>query len=682
MLTSINDFFKLPDFEDDDAQKKFVIQRILVAISFVILPGIIIIELIRAERSPRNPLIVFAFLVICIISLYFTIRGRQRLSASILVGLSWGVITFNAFTGFGVQGESYLLMYPLLIMLAGFLLGRRSMFTITILCLTSGLLMVFGAGMNLVKHYEGREPVSLWIASTAVFPLIAMLQFLSSNLIERTLKRAKQSEAKYKTISTVSTNYVFESRIDKNNRGETIWLAGAFERMTGFTPEEYIDSGGWYAHIHPEDLEKDAEDMHKLINNQEVLGSEIRTFTKNGEIRWERIFAHPVWDVDNNQLIGIVGAVQDVTEKKEAERRIQETLSQQSAILNNIPDMAWLKDLDGRYIAVNHEYLRVCGKLKKDVIGKTDFEIWEWAFAEYYRNDDLKVIKTGRRITIEEKQMDGIGRVYWVETTKTPIYNQNGNVIGTTGIARNITARKNEELERERLIADLGAKNAELERFTYTVSHDLKAPLVTINGFLGYIEKDTQTGDTQNLIRDLGRIRQAVDKMHNLLNDLLELSRIGRMINEPVEVEFTAIAADAIAMLEGRITSTNAMIEISNDRVQIFGDRLRLTEVLQNLVENALKFIGEQPEPKIKIGSGHDSEGKSFFFVQDNGIGIDPQYQDRIFGLFNKLDSNTEGTGIGLAIVKRIVEYHNGRIWLESEPGKGSTFYFTLPTVK
>ena len=119
-----------------------------------------------------------------------------------------------------------------------------------------------------------------------------------------------------------------------------------------------------------------------------------------------------------------------------------------------------------------------------------------------------------------------------------------------------------------------------------------------------------------------------------------------------------------------------------NEDLHIYGDRIRLTEVIQNLVENAVKFMGRQPEPKVTIGSRRGANGQPVFFVQDNGVGIEPQYQERVFGLFNKLDTTTEGTGIGLALVKRIIEVHNGRIWLESQPGSGSTFYFTLPIAR
>jgi len=266
-----------------------------------------------------------------------------------------------------------------------------------------------------------------------------------------------------------------------------------------------------------------------------------------------------------------------------------------------------------------------------------------------------------------------------VETTKTPILNEQNEVIGTTGIAREITERKKAELERESLIAELETKNAELERFTYTVSHDLKSPLVTIRGFLGYLERDAQEGHLEKLSHDKQRIESAVGKMQSLLNDLLELSRIGRLVNTPMEVSFSEIVKDALEILHGQIEASHVSIEHKTDNAIVKCDRVRITEVVQNLIDNAIKFMGDQPQPHITIGTIKDEENGNTFFVRDNGIGIDKQYHERIFTLFNKLQPETEGTGIGLTLIKRIIEIHNGRIWLESELGKGTTFYFTLP---
>ena len=233
--------------------------------------------------------------------------------------------------------------------------------------------------------------------------------------------------------------------------------------------------------------------------------------------------------------------------------------------------------------------------------------------------------------------------------------------------------------ERKKLIGELENKNSELERFTYTVSHDLKSPLVTINGFLGYLEQDAASGNMERLKKDTRRIQEAVNKMQRLLNELLELSRIGRMMNLPENIPFNELVREALDIVQGQLEERGVMVQIQPNLPVISGDRPRLIEVIQNLLDNAAKYMGDQKEPRIEIGQQGEIDGTPTLYVKDNGIGIPSEHHDRIFGLFNKLDPNAEGTGIGLAIVKRIIEVHGGRIWVESEAGVGSTFYFTLP---
>ncbi len=234
--------------------------------------------------------------------------------------------------------------------------------------------------------------------------------------------------------------------------------------------------------------------------------------------------------------------------------------------------------------------------------------------------------------------------------------------------------------EREGLIAELEAKNAELERFNYTVSHDLKSPLVTIKGFLGLLRRDAANGDLDRLDHDVQRISAAADKMHTLLEELLELSRVGHQVGHAAEVSLSDLAFEALELAGGLIAESEAEIDIAPDLPPVVGDRVRLVEVYQNLITNALKYMGSQSAPRIEIGHENNGNGRSFY-VRDNGVGIDPRYHDKIFGLFERLDAGSEGSGIGLALVKRIIEMHGGRIWVESQGvGCGSTFYFTLPS--
>jgi len=244
---------------------------------------------------------------------------------------------------------------------------------------------------------------------------------------------------------------------------------------------------------------------------------------------------------------------------------------------------------------------------------------------------------------------------------------------------RELDERKRVEKEREKVIKELEAKNAELERFTYTVSHDLKSPLITISGFLGLLEADAKSGNTEKFKGDLQRINEAAEKMQRLLNELLELSRIGRLVNPSSDTSFEKIVEEALTLTRGRLMAGHIKVNVEKDLPIIHGDRPRLVEVMQNLIDNAAKFMGDQSTPTIEIGV-RKQDSQQLFFVKDNGIGIDASYHERIFGLFDKLDPRSEGTGVGLALAKRIVEVHGGRIWVESEgKGKGSMFCFTLP---
>lgn len=243
---------------------------------------------------------------------------------------------------------------------------------------------------------------------------------------------------------------------------------------------------------------------------------------------------------------------------------------------------------------------------------------------------------------------------------------------------REIDERKRLEAEREKIIKELEAKNTELERFTYTVSHDLKSPLITISGFVGLLEADAKSGNMEKFKGDLQRIQEATQKMQRLLDELLELSRIGRLVNPPSDTPFAKMVEDALSLTRGRLMAGHIKVNVEKDLPVVSGDRPRLVEVMLNLIDNAAKFMGDQPAPLIEIGT-RKKGNEQVFFVKDNGIGIEPAYRERIFGLFDKLDPQSEGTGVGLALAKRIVEVHGGHIWAESQGrGKGSMFCFTL----
>ena len=283
---------------------------------------------------------------------------------------------------------------------------------------------------------------------------------------------------------------------------------------------------------------------------------------------------------------------------------------------------------------------------------------------EYVRYENLPLeTSQGRRIEVE---------------FTSHVYSVNNQKVIQCAI-RDISARKRAEQALHESAVELQHKNAELERFLYAASHDLKSPVVTVRTFLGYLEQDMAEADAGRIAKDMNFIRAAGDKMAQLLDDLLEVSRIGRIVSSPVRITFKNLVDDALAAVAGSIAARGVTVQVGDCEVALFGDRVRLAEVLQNLLENACKFMGGQPAPRIEIG--FEARGaETVFFVRDNGIGIDPRHQGKVFGLFEKLDPKAEGTGIGLSLAKRIVELHGGRIWVESPGvGQGACFYFTLP---
>lgn len=323
-----------------------------------------------------------------------------------------------------------------------------------------------------------------------------------------------------------------------------------------------------------------------------------------------------------------------------------------------------------RFTFINNGALLNIGYSIEEMDNLTAFDI-NPEFTEEAFQGSLQPLLDGvqERLVYETKHRRKDGSTYPVEVYLQLVDTADGAVF--LAVINDITVRKQADDE-------IRQKNAELERFTYTVSHDLKSPLITIKSFSGSIKRDLASGRHDRVEMDLERIGTAADKMAALLDDLLELSRVGRIVNTAEPVAITELVDEVLTHLAGYLKANRVAIVVQPELPTVLCDRQRLAEVVQNLLENAVKYMGNQPEPRILFGMREEYD-KNVFFVQDNGCGIDEKYHQNIFGLFNKLDAKSDGTGIGLALVKRIIEVHGGEVWVESEGcGKGSTFCFTL----
>jgi PAS domain S-box-containing protein len=360
---------------------------------------------------------------------------------------------------------------------------------------------------------------------------------------------------------------------------------------------------------------------------------------------------------------------------EQAEKAANEALRLSEAryrlLIEQSPQGILITDNEGVIVLVNPFGCKLLGYGEEELIGKSFLSLVE------------------PEVGLEQSDIEDELRTGKILQRENILFHKNGGRIQVMGgyrympdgrfqyIFQDISERKQAEAEREALILELESKNAELEQFTYTVSHDLKSPLVTIRGFIGYLEKDIQSGDQERIQSDIARIIASTDKMQALLRELLELSRIGRVKNPSEVIPFNTIVEDALKLIDGQLSSNALRIEIMPDMPSVYGDHLRLAEAVQNLLDNAIKFSRQRDDPYIEVGVRTERR-ENIFYVRDNGIGISPAYHERVFGLFNKLDSSAEGTGIGLALVKRIIEVHGGRIWIESEGSNGTTFCFTL----
>ena len=377
--------------------------------------------------------------------------------------------------------------------------------------------------------------------------------------------------------------------------------------------------------------------------------------------------------IENSRLY--TSAQEEIKERERVEMELQKERDFAVQVMNTLGQGVAVSMLDGVYEYVNPSYAHMLGYEPEDMIGEPSEHFAKSEDSELHSNQ-REHRQEGKSSTYEIRLIHKDGHIVHALVTGVPRY-LNGRIIGSIAAITDLTERKKAEIERENLILDLDAKNAELERFTYTVSHDLKSPIVTIGGFLGFLEEDIQKGKYDRLPHTVSRIREAAKKMQRLLSELLELSRIGRIANPSEDVPFGELVHETLELVEGQLREMQVEVQVDAGFPVVHVDRVRMLEVIQNLITNAVKFMGNQKHPQIHIGK-EIRNGETCFFVKDNGMGIAPEFHERVFGLFNKLDPFIEGTGIGLALVKRIIEVHGGRIWVESEPGRGATFFFTL----
>ncbi len=382
-------------------------------------------------------------------------------------------------------------------------------------------------------------------------------------------------------------------------------------------------------------------------------------------------------------MIGIARIAPVFRSVRESERRIRHSHERLQSVLRTADHVAFIiTDIPGedpRVREFSPGAERIFGYRSEEILGRP-------VSALFRPRDARRLTKAMEALPDRSEGFDASvmlvrksGEVFPALLTTRPLRDPADRVSELLGVCIDISDLKRSEKQRNRLIAELKARNTELEQFTASVSHDLKSPLITVQGFVSLLKRDHASGDEERFQQDLEHVEGAALRMQRLLDEVLELSRVG-LVCEPADViPLSELAREAAGLVSGRSRPRGVEIRVDPELPVVRVDRNRMVQVLQNLLDNAVKFMGEQPRPLVEV-SCSPAKQELVFHVRDNGLGIAPEDHEKIFGLFEQLDSRSEGTGIGLALARRIVENHGGRLWVESQGiGRGTSFCFTLP---
>ncbi|MBL8063758.1 MAG: GAF domain-containing protein [Anaerolineales bacterium] len=631
--------FRLADVLEPQDIRTILIQAATFMVVLVLFSGVI--YLINREEIwanfLRNSIVALG---ICLILIQLIKANQTILAAYLTLSLFGTWLLSVAWGGAGVQGPAYTLLV-LVVIGSGLFIGRHAGYMAALLFSLAGVGLVIAGRAGLLTNIDRPiTDISVLLITTLVFFISAYMIRISVDQVERALAKAqKQVEERIAAEDeTRRLNQDLEKRVLERTRELTA------------SQEKYRSRADEMSLLYK--LSNSLAAGQDLYSTLHALQDEIiHLFAVDAF--YVAIYNHET-DIVNYPIFFYEGAPLE-----SASRRLSTRPGLTGAVIFEgktiyLPDMT-LQESGDKYAAVNDNnlilrtFLGVPLISKERIIGILSVQSKQ---VNAFSSDQIQL-------------MENIAVQAALTIDKATLFDQ----------------LQFELAERKRLITELENKNAELERFTYTVSHELKSPIVTIKAFLGSVERDIRENKLETVYKDFRRISKATDNLYKTLSDLLELSRLGHTVNPLEPVDLGVIAREAAEVINARIQAKNVEIHISPSLPTVHGDRLRLREVFENLIDNASKYTGSQSSPRIEIGV-HEGVQPTVF-VRDNGLGIDPKYRETIFGLFNKLDNQSEGTGVGLAIVKRIIETHGGKIWVESEgPGKGATFLFTLPSDK
>lgn len=519
----------------------------------------------------------------------------------------------------------------------------------------------------------------LLFLSAVVFLFYAKKQVTAQQLLKQfeAEKKMRAGQERFKSYIDVTGQLAWTT----NDKREIVEDNPSWSRYTGRGYEAY-KGFGWIEDIHPDDRDLTRKVWEKAVIDKSFYETEYRVRRYDGVYRDYLARGIPLLD-ENGSVQEWVGTCIDITERRRAEEALKKSEEKFRNLFDNALEGVFQTTPEGRLITANMALARMFGYASPEEMINT---VTDLASQIYANQDDRKIAvgifkEMGFIEDFECRMRRKDGGIFWVryegrltETSDGAPYFQ--------GFIIDITERKQAEDALKKTTADLERSNKELEQFAYVASHDLQEPLRMVSSYTQLLEqryKDKLDQDAKDFI---GFAVDGANRMQGLIQDLLEYSRVTTRGQSLAMLDSHEALGDAVKNLKVMIQETGALVT-NNDLPIVLGDHTQIVQVFQNLIGNGIKFKRPGVAPQIHISAENDSPDSRFrvFKVSDNGIGIEPRYFSRLFEIFQRLHSKQEypGTGIGLALCKRIVERHGGRIWVESEPGKGSSFLFTLP---
>jgi PAS domain S-box-containing protein len=468
---------------------------------------------------------------------------------------------------------------------------------------------------------------------------------------------------------------------------QVIWTHDSKGEMTGdqvswatYTGQAFAQyrGRGWLDAVHPDDRSSTIEVWARAVFGREPYDLEHRLRRHDGEYRYFSVRAVPVFASDNRTIREWAGIHSDITERKRTEQTLRDGERRFRELADSMPQIVWAAGPDGRFDYYNRRWYEFTGR----PIGVSGDESW----ADVVHPDDQKeclerwhlATRTGTPYEMEYRLREKTGTYHWFLRRALPVRDQAGRITRWFGTCTNIDGVKRTEEGLRRANVETDAANRELEAFSYSVAHDLRTPLRSIDGFSqAILEDNADRLDAQGKL-NLARVRTAAQRMAHLIDDLLSLSRVTRTELHRERVDLTQVARGIGERLREADATRDVEIVVQ-DGLVAEGDATLLAAVMENLLANAWKFTNRRPRGHVEVGLTSKND-QDTYFVRDDGAGFDMAYASKLFVAFQRLHTTSEfpGSGIGLAIVQRIVRRHGGRVWAESELDRGATFFFTL----